>query len=360
MPLNDQLLPEAESFTIDDHPTAADTKINLTGIPEIDALLIQVMDAATREKMAAYVYSNLIARPKLTVALNKRAVYTVPNSGGTFEYALTDTDIAWLARSLNGEGGEKCNRTKASALSWTMFNRFMLNPRHFGTTSFWVFLQGFSQPINPEWRSDGKFCRLGGKYYGKKECSASRLQRRADTAFGAIPKQCLNFAEELAVGTLEQPGKVYVDFASYEGMEPYGDNIGGDNFLTVADDAKRYRDNNATPVAWLSGRLAKIGSKTVPTTDVLEVRKRDELLAYLTNYIAGGQRAVLNQTTNKGDINSSASTQAQNAATQKLSQTANAIQMTVAQQNVKVPSFNNQATGEDGNQVGSDTIWNRS
>ncbi len=164
MPTQDQLLPEAESDNYEAHPEASDTVVKLTGIPEVDDLLMQVTDATAREKLSAYVYSNLVAYPKLTTALAKRAVYTVPNSKSAFQYSLTNKDIAWLARSLHGEGGPACSREKASALAWTMFNRFMLNPRHFGTTSFWVFLQGFSQPINPKWRSDGTFCKVGGKY----------------------------------------------------------------------------------------------------------------------------------------------------------------------------------------------------
>jgi hypothetical protein len=359
MPVANQLLPEEESFTESERPVAVDTTVKLTGIPEIDELLIQVTSATEREKLAAYVYSNLIAKPKLTIALSKRAVYTVLNSGGKFEYSFSNMDIAWLARSLHGEGGPECSRTKASALSWTMFNRFMLNPRHFGTDTFWVFLQGFSQPINPKWRSDGKFCVLGGKYHDSAYCSANKLLRRDRIAYGPIPPTCLGFAEEMAVGTLEQPPKIYIDFASYKGMDKYGDKIGGDNFLTAADDAVRLQGHGKTPMAWSSGKVTRIGVKNSPITDVIEPRKKSELLAYLTNYVMGEQRATVNQVVSKGEVNSSASAQSQTGATAKLQQVANAVQMITTIQATKIPTFSEMKTGGDGFQVGSDDTWNR-
>jgi hypothetical protein len=357
MPLQSDMLPEDEAYDGVNPGVAADTTISLTGIPEIDALLVKVTDSATQDKLKAYVYNNLLAAPKLSVAANKRAVYTAVNSGSGFQYTFTNTDIAWLARSLHGEGGAGVSRTKASALAWTMFNRFMLNPRHFGTTSFWVFLQGFSQPVNPKWRSDGQFCRVGGKYHASEYCSLKKLSRRDNVAFGQIPKTCLKYAEEMAVGALEQPSKTYVDFASYKGMSKYGDNVGGDNFLTPADSAAWAKDQGATSIAWLSGKVNKVNTVTVSTDDVLEPKKKNELLAYLTEFVQGDQRALQNSQVTKAESNNSAGTVAQQSATQKLRQTANAVQMTITQANIQLATPSNIGTGEDGQQIGSDDTW---
>jgi hypothetical protein len=239
-----------------------------------------------------------------------------------------------------------------------MFNRFMLNPRHFGTTSFWVFLQGFSQPINPKWRRDGVFCKVGGKYHSSNYCSPKKLQRRESIAFGPIPKKCLGFAEEMAVGTLGQPPQAFIDFASYKGMDKYGTKIGGDNFLTAADDIQRLSDKGKRPMAWLSGKVARINMTTVPAIDVIEPQKKSELIGYLTNYVAGGQRAIENQIVGKSGVNSTASVNAQNSAAQVLQQTANAVQATIAMKDIKVGTFSNPDNGEDGHQLGSDDTWN--
>ncbi len=51
--------------------------------------------------------------------------------------------------------------------------------------------------------------RLAVSTHDSDYCSPKKLQRRETVAFGPIPKKCLGFAEEMAVGTLEQPSQIF-------------------------------------------------------------------------------------------------------------------------------------------------------
>lgn len=180
-----------------------------------------------------------------------RAIYRL----SSFAYIFTDSDVEWLARSLHGEGGANVTAEKASALCWSMFNRFMLNPKHFGAKSFTSFLRSFSQPINPKWARDGQFCGLGGPYDGTAFCSPDKLARRDKITIGPIPEVCLTFADDMAKGILPRPNKIFVDFASYSGMARYGDCIGGDYFVTIEGDRKRSADRGTAPTKWVAEEI---------------------------------------------------------------------------------------------------------
>jgi hypothetical protein len=194
-------------------PAPEDMQLKLTGVPEIDALLHQITDNATQQKVMAFVYKNLTASPKVKGNV-QRAVYTVPNVGKKLEYVFNDDDINWLARSLNGEGGA-AGRIEASTIAWTMFYRWLLNPNGLARFSkFWQFIQNFSQPVNPKWLRNGAYCRVGGSSYGKSACSSDKLARRDKIFYGPVPKVCTKYANEMALGTLEQPPVIYVNFAS--------------------------------------------------------------------------------------------------------------------------------------------------
>jgi len=89
---------------------------------------------------------------------------------GQAPYQLTQHDVIWLARSAVFEGGDPRD------VVWTEAQRFVGMRQNYAT--FAAFIQAFSQPVNPDWRRDGYFCRPGGAYYGKKECSEAALAKR--------------------------------------------------------------------------------------------------------------------------------------------------------------------------------------
>lgn len=89
---------------------------------------------------------------------------------GQAPYQLTGRDLIWLARSAVFEGGDPRD------VVWTEAQRFVGMRSSFAT--FADFIQAFSQPVNPDWRRDGFFCRPGGRYAGRKECSAAALTKR--------------------------------------------------------------------------------------------------------------------------------------------------------------------------------------
>jgi len=89
-------------------------------------------------------------------------------------YQLTPQDVLWAARSAFYEGGSPAD------VLWTETQRFTTMRGSFST--FAVFVQAFSQPINPKWRRTGEFCRPGGKYAGTDACSPARLTRRDNAA----------------------------------------------------------------------------------------------------------------------------------------------------------------------------------
>jgi hypothetical protein len=229
-----------------------------------------------------------------------------------------------------------------------MFNRFML-VYHSSFQSFWRMILDFSQPVNPKWRRDGLFCKVGGRYHNNDLCSPQKLARRDRLAFGPITQPQLGFAEELAVGTLEAPTKVYVNFGGTAYGKAHGEFVDNEWYLTAEQDVN---------AKWPSGKVLKIGVRAVEPADTVTPLTHNQLLSYVTNKIEGEQRAQQNQVVNKGGINSSASTQAQAEATQKLQQVANAAQSTTARTNVKVSSFSNPGNGPDGYQIGSDDTWN--
>lgn len=93
---------------------------------------------------------------------------------GATPYQLTPSDVLWAARSVVYEGGDPAD------VIWTEAQRFAVMRPIFG--SFGNFVQAFSQPINPDWRRAGLFCRAGGKYFGRSECSEAALVKRARAA----------------------------------------------------------------------------------------------------------------------------------------------------------------------------------
>lgn len=66
-----------------------------------------------------------------------------------FEYVLTPEDVLMLGRALNFEG------PPASAVLWTLIQRFAFLRATGEYTSLAKFLRDYVQPINPDWYPDG-------------------------------------------------------------------------------------------------------------------------------------------------------------------------------------------------------------
>ena len=159
-------------------------------------------------------------------------------------YVPDDWDLDTLARALWGEEGSKPSQKALAATAWTWMNRYMLHP---GQIRNWPKLEdlikGHSQPVNPAWRRDGKFCRPGGKYHGTDHCSESRLKRRESCAFASwssVPAACRSFALRFLSGEVPQVSDPpYVDFAAWTLTKNRGGvqvEPGGQGYLTKAND----------------------------------------------------------------------------------------------------------------------------
>lgn len=127
--------------------------------------------------------------------------------GPTVGYKFTDTDVEWLARSMWGE--EEADDIEGKiAVAWTHINRFLLVNYKWRQEGwpFYKYVQGHSQPINPAWRRDGRFCRPGGKYHGSpKYCSEAQLRKRDKFQTSPVPQKWLDLAERFANGEIPNP-----------------------------------------------------------------------------------------------------------------------------------------------------------
>lgn len=347
------------------------TAVQLTGDPAVDALLQKFSTSAWFDGTMAYVWGNMVVRPKLDASSKVRKVYAVLGAKFYYEYHLTDLDIAWLARSMWGEGAN--TREMASVHAWGAFNRFMLNPAfHTGKFKdcFWRYILFFSQPVNPIWRRTGAMCKIGGVHYGQDICSEVRLANRDQKAFSAnISAGPLKLAEEFAVGTLESPGEVIID---------YGDP--GRNFAVLG--GKKIGTEVVYPLAAL--KKAPAGAKFDPYTmwekilkgtrktarvipkidrpvqpdDTVPRLDTNQLIAYIQDRLAREQNSLLNDSKKKADFSLTASTNMQASADLKGQQIANAVQAVSAAKNAKPPSPAEATKGSDGQQVCSDDTWN--
>lgn len=350
------------------------TSLVLTKDPAIDALLLQVADGMDHDLAAAYVYGNLMKCPPLTVAAKKRSVYKVKGGSG-FEYSLSDLDIAWLARSLWGEGG----RTKKSAgtYAWTMFNRFMLlyhaevdapeqvvavfegkavDQKAKRFASFWRMILDFSQPVNPKWRRDGIYCKPGGSEEHTEMCAPAKLAERERTSFGEPNPTTVGFAEAFAIGKLPylEPSR-FVNFGATAYGIAHGTKVGKDYFLTIAQEREQ-------GVGWPGGTVVPVRTRDyIPEIDTGTPLPYSYLLSHLRALVAGDQRARSNQITiARTDLAAKAAYEAQVASNQKTQQLANAVQTTITTNDAVVASISTeQAVDAAGVQAGSDNSWGR-
>lgn len=165
-----------------------------------------------------------------------RAIFRGPKRAYTF----TDSDVEWLARSMWGEASDDAGRI---AVAWSHINRFLLINYRWLTAgwSFKQYVQSHSQPINPDWRRDGSFCRPGGKYYGNQTyCNETQLARRDKYQTHAVPAQILALAEAFASGEHPTPfPEPTYDFAACwltkkQGRPNPGIELGGNCHLTYS------------------------------------------------------------------------------------------------------------------------------
>lgn len=132
-------------------------------------------------------------------------------TGDGLRYQLTSSDLLWLARAADGEGGDPADTI------WTWIQRFALPNFRARYPTLAQLVQAHSQPVNPAWRADGRFCRPGGAYADSSSCSTSRLERRAFYAtapLSALSDRTKQALAQLEAGTLPNHVARAVDFAT--------------------------------------------------------------------------------------------------------------------------------------------------
>jgi len=104
---------------------------------------------------------------------------------GDWSYRLSETDLLWAGRMVQGETlpGRARRAADALAVLWTMASLFTPAGQRakYGGWRFDTFtdlVRAYSQPINPRWLRDGMFCQAGGRHHGTDACSAARLDER--------------------------------------------------------------------------------------------------------------------------------------------------------------------------------------
>lgn len=93
-------------------------------------------------------------------------------------FRTTPMDALWLARALDGEGGDE------KAVATTLLQRWVMlggNER----MTFGQLVQAYAQPVNINWGTEGRHCQPGGIGHGTPACearvTARRDQRRVKT-----------------------------------------------------------------------------------------------------------------------------------------------------------------------------------
>lgn len=142
---------------------------------------------------------------------------------GSWRYALTDRDVLWAGRMVQGETNARAGRADdALAVLWTMTQLFSpagqrdkYGRQRFG--DFTTLLRAYSQPINPLWLGDGLFCRPGGRAAGTEACAADRLARRArlqQTPWRELDAELRQVVLDWAAGRTDNPVPGAVEFAA--------------------------------------------------------------------------------------------------------------------------------------------------
>lgn len=97
---------------------------------------------------------------------------TIQSVEDNVSHATDATDLLWLARALEGEGGDRV------AVGVTLLQRWiLLGGERFAP--FGEFIQAYCQPVSPLWLAQGAQCRPGGAGHGTAACSSARTSARA-------------------------------------------------------------------------------------------------------------------------------------------------------------------------------------
>lgn len=128
------------------------------------------------------------------------AVYQGPDR----EFEVDKDTALWLARMLYGECGDDCTRQHASAVLWSITNRYLLHKSRFKSVS-WDSLvklvRAFSQPLNPLWARGGKLA----TFYESPERQLKRREKMANLQWHNIPHNIVSHLSAFITGDLEYP-----------------------------------------------------------------------------------------------------------------------------------------------------------
>lgn len=193
-------------------------------------------------------------------------------SGGGFFYQLAPEDVLWMARMAAFEGGEPADTL------WTLTQRFVwFDEKGTKFPTIGDLAQAFSQPINPKWARNGKFCAPGGKYHGTDHCSEARLKRRARAraaTLESIEPQVVAATRLWAQGLLPNPVPRATNFADGPTARRYLDKGTGaeklldrGNTFIVENDARAWPANYVFLEA-SSGAVADASGVSKPPTAV--------------------------------------------------------------------------------------------
>lgn len=131
---------------------------------------------------------------------------------GNRRYQINWEDLLWAARMLCGEAGNNAATNEGAAILWCMASLLMSR----NGTSYTRLIQAYSQPINPKWAEDGIFCRVGGNFHGKPECSPERLERRRryrEMTWEQVPASVQDLVYRWATAQIKNPVPRAVEFA---------------------------------------------------------------------------------------------------------------------------------------------------
>lgn len=161
-------------------------------------------------------------------------------------HATDATDLLWLARALEGEGGDRV------AVGATLLQRWiLLGGERFAP--FGEFIQAYCQPVSPLWLANGAQCRPGGTGHGRPDCSPSRTAARArrrrktwnqisaPARDAAIATLYSTAPESLVPGAVHFGTRAFVArrmrarIAQQEGWELLPDRGDGQSYITTAD-----------------------------------------------------------------------------------------------------------------------------
>lgn len=144
-----------------------------------------------------------------------------------WRYELTWDDMLWLARMLNAEPNAGAPKIEWDALLWHYAQRHAWRnegnqrinsgPMR-GYNSFTAAIRLHSQPLNPLWARDGRFCQPGGRGYGQDRCSERaflRREQKTNIEWDDIREDIKVRLLQWARGDVDNPIPGYIDFAQY-------------------------------------------------------------------------------------------------------------------------------------------------